>query len=399
MNGNWGLWTDVTLCSKSCGGGTLSSKRSCDNPAPQNGGKSCPGGETGDDITVERPCNINDCPGILGNNVCLRNLKIIHFLEPFFFLVAGEDPTSDMSNDVELVATFPRPTCPKPPNFPIEKPLGLIGALQDNIPLVCGSMTEAKFCYEFDLKGLSWINQSFEMDEPRTQSAGAQLNGDLWIILGGQVYINGAPLILDTSTVLHNGHFAAGPILPMALSGHCSVSISDSQIFVSGGKDRQLSNSRLAFMLSLSCGFCKVNIDKLSTWKNLTAMSLGRYGHACGKVKNLKEAQVIVAGGLRVDKVEIFTNEGWIGGPKLERQVFSAATVQGDLTFLIVGGMELEPDCSAENCRLAAIHTYNPMEGTWGEKEQVLRHGRKKLLAVPLPVDADCSSMKLFLIN
>ena len=59
VNGNWGLWNDITMCSKSCGGGTVQSKRKCVNPAPQNGGNSCVGDENNDN----RTCNINECPG------------------------------------------------------------------------------------------------------------------------------------------------------------------------------------------------------------------------------------------------------------------------------------------------------------------------------------------------
>lgn len=59
VNGNWGLWTDNGTCSKSCGAGTKTQIRQCDNPEPANGGSSCNGSST---QTVQ--CNTDLCPGI-----------------------------------------------------------------------------------------------------------------------------------------------------------------------------------------------------------------------------------------------------------------------------------------------------------------------------------------------
>ncbi|XP_013387743.1 SCO-spondin [Lingula anatina] len=43
INGNWGQWLSWGACSASCGPGQQFRSRLCDNPAPQNGGLSCPG--------------------------------------------------------------------------------------------------------------------------------------------------------------------------------------------------------------------------------------------------------------------------------------------------------------------------------------------------------------------
>lgn len=57
---NWTVWEDVTLCTALCGGGTLvqTHSRTCTNPAPMYGGKSC-SGEARENRTVE--CNVDDC--------------------------------------------------------------------------------------------------------------------------------------------------------------------------------------------------------------------------------------------------------------------------------------------------------------------------------------------------
>ena len=59
VHGKWGLWSDLTSCTKSCGSGIKSSQRTCDNPAPQKWGKFCEGDARIDNKT----CNSQKCPG------------------------------------------------------------------------------------------------------------------------------------------------------------------------------------------------------------------------------------------------------------------------------------------------------------------------------------------------
>ncbi|XP_048737465.1 thrombospondin-1-like isoform X2 [Ostrea edulis] len=57
VNGSWSSWQVSSQCSVSCGGGVRVRTRTCDNPAPSNGGQPCQG------ISVHKEiCNTQSCP-------------------------------------------------------------------------------------------------------------------------------------------------------------------------------------------------------------------------------------------------------------------------------------------------------------------------------------------------
>lgn len=59
INGNWSEWSSWSNCEGNCnngGTGVMTRNRSCNNPAPQNGGKSC----IGDNIEINT-CKLNSC--------------------------------------------------------------------------------------------------------------------------------------------------------------------------------------------------------------------------------------------------------------------------------------------------------------------------------------------------
>ena len=58
VDGKFSPWTPWKQCSKTCGGGTQTRTRQCDNPPPSQGGKPCVG-----DTLQTRVCSINVCPG------------------------------------------------------------------------------------------------------------------------------------------------------------------------------------------------------------------------------------------------------------------------------------------------------------------------------------------------
>ena len=62
MNGGWGEFGAWSECSASCGGAYRSRYRTCNNPAPVNGGEDCTGSNTETGI-----CNENPCPSKLNH--------------------------------------------------------------------------------------------------------------------------------------------------------------------------------------------------------------------------------------------------------------------------------------------------------------------------------------------
>ena len=58
VDGGWSGWGVWSSCSKPCNVGTQGRSRSCTNPRPRNGGKSCPGA-----ANEQRVCNTHSCPG------------------------------------------------------------------------------------------------------------------------------------------------------------------------------------------------------------------------------------------------------------------------------------------------------------------------------------------------
>ncbi|XP_055957003.1 coadhesin-like [Patella vulgata] len=57
VNGNWGVWSNYGTCTVTCGGGTQTRSRTCDNPAPANGGTTCSGS-----ATENQSCGTTACP-------------------------------------------------------------------------------------------------------------------------------------------------------------------------------------------------------------------------------------------------------------------------------------------------------------------------------------------------
>ena len=67
-NGNWGSWESWGSCSVSCGGGERIRRRSCNNPAPENGGLDCQGA-----VEEIQTCNGGGCPQpVIPGEVCCQ---------------------------------------------------------------------------------------------------------------------------------------------------------------------------------------------------------------------------------------------------------------------------------------------------------------------------------------
>lgn len=71
-DGAWSSWQHWSQCSLTCGGGIQARRRSCDFPAPQNGGKMCPGV-----CSETKVCNAVPCtPGRLCYRVMVEVMCI-----------------------------------------------------------------------------------------------------------------------------------------------------------------------------------------------------------------------------------------------------------------------------------------------------------------------------------
>jgi hypothetical protein len=70
VNGRWSKWGAFTRCTKTCGGGIRKRTRRCNNPAPKNGGKTCPGA-----AIQQQRCNTKACPKPCGVDKYPKNYK------------------------------------------------------------------------------------------------------------------------------------------------------------------------------------------------------------------------------------------------------------------------------------------------------------------------------------
>ncbi|XP_057313082.1 SCO-spondin-like isoform X2 [Hydractinia symbiolongicarpus] len=66
VNGSWSEWSSATMCSKSCGNGTYTRERFCNNPPKAGSGIDCVGGDNTTYDTETLDCNTHNCP-IHGN--------------------------------------------------------------------------------------------------------------------------------------------------------------------------------------------------------------------------------------------------------------------------------------------------------------------------------------------
>lgn len=58
MNGGWSDFSEWSTCTVTCGGGTRTRTRTCDNPPPGLGGLNCSG------LAIEtEACNKDNCKG------------------------------------------------------------------------------------------------------------------------------------------------------------------------------------------------------------------------------------------------------------------------------------------------------------------------------------------------
>ena len=69
VDGGWSEWSDWSQCTVSCGNGTRTRSRTCNNPTPQHNGKPCEG--PSQDVEL---CSLGHCPG---KKVTVKNVLLI----------------------------------------------------------------------------------------------------------------------------------------------------------------------------------------------------------------------------------------------------------------------------------------------------------------------------------
>ena len=75
VDGGWGEWSVWTDCSQTCGGGTHSRQRKCNNPVPAYDGEDC----QPDDNEQEKICNTASCK-LFKNDINSANKRITIYL-------------------------------------------------------------------------------------------------------------------------------------------------------------------------------------------------------------------------------------------------------------------------------------------------------------------------------
>lgn len=82
MDGEWNAWTGWSACSVTCGSGRETRTRHCNNPAPEYGGKMCPG-----NTTESKSCYPAYCSG-MGNFTFPRHSpRFFFYLRPYLYLL------------------------------------------------------------------------------------------------------------------------------------------------------------------------------------------------------------------------------------------------------------------------------------------------------------------------
>jgi hypothetical protein len=85
VNGSWGLWSDYSSCSSTCGGGTWTRTRSCNNPPRSGTGAPCPGvAMQSTNCTGNPPCPI----GKMNLIIMIMNLLYVILTKEVFRMLS-----------------------------------------------------------------------------------------------------------------------------------------------------------------------------------------------------------------------------------------------------------------------------------------------------------------------
>ena len=96
VDGGWSEWTSLTTCSATCGGGTQTRTRECNNPPLSCGGNDCDFNSTMiksnssqglSEETDARSCNTDTCPVSLGEGKNINVLRSDNTSVKFYIVI------------------------------------------------------------------------------------------------------------------------------------------------------------------------------------------------------------------------------------------------------------------------------------------------------------------------
>ena len=208
-------------------------------------------------------------------------------------MVATGYPDTDKSQVIDVISST---ACVNLPSYPFAMYLA-VGGVVNGSPIICGgwrsSGERTDSCHRFDRNANSWKLHS-TMKSRRSGHASTVVKNALFITGG----YDGSRDLATTEYIYANGTVQSGPNLPMARSGHCSVTLHDGKVMILGA----------SYPLSL---FRNVIImdPADNSFTTGPSMSYERWSAACtlfnSPLHNGRPV-VLAAGGLRQATAEVY---------------------------------------------------------------------------------------------
>ena len=204
--------------------------------------------------------------------------------------------TNDSTEVVEFDKTNSTPFYGKLPS----RRESAVGAMFGNVPILCGGWNSYdRISYDncLSFQNSQW-SQSHSMNMKRIYAAGIQINSTTFWILGGYDYASGST---DSTEFIifgqNNG--VSGPKLPYVLNLMCAVKLSETEIFIIGGRNQLNRASPGArnevWIYDLQNGFARHQGPSLTE---------ARYHHSCSTMRDGEKKLIVTAGGYYSDKNE-----------------------------------------------------------------------------------------------
>jgi hypothetical protein len=218
----------------------------------------------------------------------------------------------------------------------------------------------------------------------RVYAAAAQLKDGKLLVTGG---FDESDSLNSAEMLTEEGWESNIPSLPVAVYGHCMVTVNSTTVMAIGGRqNNQYSGKTFYFTFGEE------------SWTEGPELKNKRAAHSCGKIRRNKESQemsIIVAGGLdassRLPSVEILdegSNE-WQTGPELPFGIERSQMVEDQN-----GGVVLIGGRTSSVGHLDTLYQLpqGGQDAVWTKMEQKMNTGRNSHTAILVPASiVDCS--------